>query len=111
MTTSKQPKTSSTRGRRNRERGKEGEREIANLCTQDLGIPTKRILGQERDGGQDVPIGRLLAQVKRRKRIGGVYEWLEGADVLCMRGDGKEWLVVMRWPLFVELAREEICKT
>lgn len=96
-------------GRRNRQRGQEGEREIVGLVRADFGIELKgRRLGQERDGGHDVDIGPLRAQVKRRKRIAGLYEWLEGADVACIRSDGKGWLVVMDWPMFAKLAREEV---
>jgi hypothetical protein len=98
-------------GRNNRRRGQSGEREIVDLVRNDLGIDLKgRRLGQERDGGHDVDIGSLKAQVKRRKRLAGLYEWLEGADVACVRADGKGWLVAMPWETFVRLAREEIVK-
>ena len=98
-------------GRRNRQRGQEGEREIVALVRADLGLDLKgRRLGQERDGGHDVDIGYLRAQVKRRKRLKALYEFLEGADVACLRADGERWLVLMDWPLFVKLAREELAK-
>lgn len=101
----------SSRGRNNRRRGQTGEREIVQLVRDDLGIALEgRRLGQERDGGHDVDIGSLRCQVKRRKRVAGLYEWLEGADVLTLRADGEKWLVVMDWPMFVKLAREEITK-
>ena len=96
-------------GRRNRQRGQEGEREIVELVRQDFGIDLKgRRLGQERDGGHDVDIGTLRAQVKRRKRLNALYAFLDGADVACIRADGKEWLILMDWALFVKLAREEV---
>ena len=99
---------SQRRGRRNRQRGQEGEREIVELVRADFGLELKgRRLGQERDGGHDVDIGTLRAQVKRRKRL-ALYEWMEGADVVVARGDGEKWLVIMEWPLFVKMAREEI---
>jgi hypothetical protein len=98
-------------GRRNRQRGQEGEREIVALVRDDLGLDLKgRNLGQERDGGHDVDIGGLRAQVKRRKKLGNLYEWLSDADVLCVRADGQKWLVAMTWPMFVKLVREEIVK-
>jgi hypothetical protein len=101
----------SQRGKNNRRRGQSGERELVQLCRDDLGIDHEgRRLGQERDGGHDVDIGPLRAQVKRRKRVAGLYEFLEGADVLAIRADGKKWLMVMDWQMFVRLAREEICK-
>ena len=96
-------------GRNNRRRGQDGEREIVALVREHFGIALEgRRLGQERDGGHDVDIGPLKAQVKRRKRVAGLYEWLEGADLATIRADGKDWLVVMPWPLFAKLAREEI---
>lgn len=99
-----------SRGRNNRKRGQCGEREIVQLVRDDLGLELKgRRLGQERDGGHDVDIGHLRAQVKRKKRVAGFYEWLEGADLVCIRADGKKWLVAMPWDLFVKLAREELC--
>ena len=98
-------------GRRNRQRGQEGEREIVALVRADFGLELKgRRLGQERDGGHDVDIGTLRAQVKRRKRLKALYEFLDGADVACIRADGKDWLVLMNWGLFVKLAREEVVK-
>ena len=104
--------SAASKGRRNRQRGQEGEREIVDLCRQDLGLVLKgRRLGQERDSGHDVDIGPLRAQVKRRKVPGPLYQFLENADVLCYRADSKEWLVVMRWPLFAKLAREEVAAT
>lgn len=101
--------SAASRGRRNRQRGQEGEREIVALVRQDLGLELNgRRLGQERDSGHDVDIGTLRAQVKRRKRLNALYSFLEGADVACIRADGKQWLVLMEWPLFVKLAREEL---
>ena len=99
------------RGKNNRVRGQNGEREIVQLVRDDLGLELKgRRLGQERDGGHDVDIGPLRAQVKRRKAVAGLYEFLDGADVLAIRADGERWLMVMDWPMFVRLAREEIRK-
>lgn len=96
-------------GKNNRRRGQTGERELVQLVRNDFGLELKgRRLGQERDGGHDVDIGNLAAQVKRRKRLAGLYEWLDGADVVCIRADGKDWLVAMPWALFVKLAREEV---
>lgn len=96
-------------GRRNRQRGQEGEREVVALIREDFGIAHKgRNLGQERDGGEDIDLGAWKVQVKRRKRIAGLYEWLGNADLATIRADGKGWLVVMPWPLFAKLAREEV---
>ena len=100
-----------SRGRNNRRRGQSGEREIVDLVRADFGLELKgRRLGQERDGGHDVDIGSLRAQVKRRKALKTLYAFLEASDVACLRADGERWLVLMDWPLFVRLAREEIVR-
>lgn len=96
-------------GKRNRQRGQEGEREIVQKIRDDFGIAHKgRNLGQERDGGADVALGPWMIEVKRRRRIAGLYEWLDHSDLAAIRADGKGWLVVMPWELFAKLAREEI---
>jgi hypothetical protein len=96
------------RGKRNRQRGQEAERELCALIEADLGITTKRLLGQERDRGHDINLGPLRIEVKRRKRVGNLYDWLQGADAVAIRGDGQEWLVTLPWPLFARLVREEV---
>ena len=106
------------RGKRNRQRGQEGEREVANLLTDNLGIPVKRLLGQERDKGADILTKPYRWEIKRRKRIGMIYEWLEEAQnslqnaterpVVAFRADGKGWVVAMPILEFIKLIREEI---
>ena len=101
--------TAVRRGANNRRRGQSGEREVVALIRDNFGIEHKgRNLGQERDGGSDIDLGPWKVEVKRRKKIANFYEWLENSDLVAARADGKEWLVVMPWPLFVKLAREEI---
>lgn len=97
------------RGRNNRIRGQAGERELVGMIRDDFGIAHKgRNLGQERDGGTDVKLGPWAIEVKRRKKVANLYEWLLEADIAALRADGKGWLVVMPWALFVKLAREEV---
>lgn len=108
----------SARGRNNRRRGQSGERELCMLLRAEFGIATKRNLGQERDSGTDVHIGPFRIEVKRRKRIAGLYEWLGQAievaaevgeyPALAVRADGQQWLVVMTFEDWATLAREEI---
>ena len=95
-------------GRRNRQRGQEGEREVCSLLTEWLQLPEAltRNLGQERDGGHDVSlkIAKMKIEVKRRKRVANLYEWLDDADVVALRGDGSPWLMVMpmhKWALLM----------
>jgi len=102
----------SRRGRNNKRRGSTGEREICALLAAEFGIPVKRNLGQARDGGHDVTLHPFAIEVKRRARIAGLYEWIAqaqgGEPVVMVRGDGREWLVVMRFGAWCKLAREEI---
>lgn len=107
----KQEKNSTAvkRGANNRRRGQSGEREVVALIRDHFGIEHKgRNLGQERDGGSDIDLGSWKIEVKRRKKIANFYEWLENADLVAARADGKDWIIVMPWHLFVKLAREEI---
>lgn len=106
-------RTSSQRGRRNRQRGQEGEREVCAILTDSVGA-TKRNLGQERDSGTDVRRGKWGLEVKRRRKVAGLYEWLEQAKTggdygaVCVRADGKEWLVCLPLADFIRIAREEL---
>ena len=106
--------SAASRGRRNRQRGQEGEREIANILTEHIG-PTKRNLGQERDSGTDIGRGQWKLEVKRRKRVAGFYEWMAQAEgngghygAVCIRADGDDWLVCVRLKDFIRCAREEL---
>jgi Holliday junction resolvase len=88
-----------------RRKGKQGETEAVHFL-RDHGFPdASRMLGQSRDGGADIVTGGYVWEIKRRKRIGLVYEWLTqvkeattqyvGAKpVLLIRADNEEWLIV-----------------
>jgi hypothetical protein len=103
--------------RRSREKGKDGEREVAKILSEQLGLVVRRKLGQARDGGHDLTqTGRFAWEVKRRKGI-AVHEWVEQCVAACgphdtpvvaCRGDGKEWLVVMRLEDALPLIRGEL---
>ena len=76
-------------GRSQRVKGATFERDIA----QQLGA--KRNIGQARDGGDDITLGRLRIECKRRKRLGTVQAWLAQATAACDR-DGDIPVVVAR---------------
>jgi len=90
-----------------RTKGAAGEREFCKLLASHGFPDPKRLLGQARDGGGDIPTPPLLWEVKRRKGI-AVYAFMEQAEAalaaredcampcVAMRGDGKDWLIVMR---------------
>jgi len=100
-----------------RTKGAGGEREVCAFLRDSLGIDVRRKLGQARDGGHDIDLPGFNVEVKRRKRIAGLYDWMDqcggwihSKPVVMLRADGREWLVVMKLPDWVELAREEIAK-
>ena len=103
-------------GASQRRKGAAGERELANLLSEQLGWVCKRNIGQARDGGDDITTGRFRWEVKRRKGI-AVHEWVEQAvrasgpsdiPVVACRGDGKGWPVVMRLEDALPLIRGEL---
>lgn len=91
-------------GKSQRTKGAVGEREVCHLIQDTLGVEAKRNLSQTREGGCDIAVGPFHIEVKRRAKIGGIYDWMEQAEASCMSGehpvvfcraDGKKWLVVM----------------
>lgn len=102
-------------GRAQRVKGAVGERELAALLSDWLGVAVKRNLGQERDSGADLSTGRVRWEVKRHERL-SVMEWCKQAQksakdheipIVAFRQDGEEWRVVMRLRDVLPLLREE----
>lgn len=100
-----------------RNKGAAGEREVCSLIREHLGIKAVRNLMQTRDGGADIKLNPYSIEVKRRARIGLIYDWMAQAKanstaserplVLC-KADGKEWLAVMPLEELSRLIREEL---
>ena len=80
-------------GKRQRERGAETEREVANYLAAVIGVEVKRKLGQARDSGEDISLPPFRMEVKRRKRL-AVMDFMRQ----CEKGSLPEEipLVVMR---------------
>ena len=85
-------------------KGAAGEREVCHLIQDTLGVEAKRNLSQTREGSCDIAVGPYHVEVKRRARIGQIYDWMEQAAESCPNGeqpivfcraDKKPWLVVM----------------
>lgn len=101
-------------GKTNRRRGATGERELCKLIEDAFGVSCKRLLGQERDGGHDISLPPFVIEVKRRKAVANLYQWLDNVDrgltvpAVALRADGKGWLVVMHFDDFAMIAREEV---
>jgi Holliday junction resolvase len=99
-----------------RNKGAKGEREVANLLSEQLGWVVRRNIGQARDGGDDLTIGQFRVEVKRKKGI-AVHAFMDQVAAACgptdvpmvvMRGDGKGWLVMLRLEDAVPLIREAL---
>ncbi len=99
-----------------RRKGQVGEREIAAILTDQLGWVVNRTLNQTRDGGHDIETGQFRWEVKRRAKL-SVYAFMEqaqkscekeGTPVVVMRGDGEEWLVMMRLDDILPLIRDQL---
>lgn len=83
-----------------------------------LGRKVQRNIGQARDGGNDIDIGPLVVECKRRKTLGTVYGWLNQAiaavksegkrPVVVARQDAGESIVILRLTDFLELTHDEL---
>jgi len=102
------------RGRRNK--GATGERELAGILTDQLGVAVKRNLGQARDGGDDMTVGKFRIECKRHERL-QIDTWCEQVEACAQAGDvpvviyrrnGKPWRVVLRLEDFIPMMRGEL---
>jgi Holliday junction resolvase len=111
-------------GASQRTKGAVFERDIATLFSDVFGRVVKRNIGQARDGGDDITMGPLAVECKRRKTMTTMYSWLKQAEkavtqldlfgdtpripVVVARADNEGAVVVMRLEQFLELAGPEI---
>lgn len=80
-------------GKRSRNKGARGEREVARLLGGER-VPLSGASGGSFTG--DVRALELLWEVKLRGNgFRQLYRWLEGVDALAVRADRQEWLAVM----------------
>lgn len=111
-------------GKAQRTKGAVYEREVAQAFTDAIDLPGvefKRNIGQARDGGNDIDIGPLVVECKRRKSLTGLYSWMEQAEaaaherwrvghtgypVVVMREDEGESLILLRLEDFLTLAKD-----
>lgn len=103
-----------------RRKGKAGELEVVHMLADHWGVKAERNLDQTREGGCDIPVPPWHIEVKRRARIGNIYEWMKQAQDSCggsdtpvvfCRGDGRKWLVVMEAETFLKVGREEVANS
>jgi Holliday junction resolvase len=103
-------------GKMARNKGATGERELAAILTNELGFKVERKLGQARDGGDDIQIGKYRIEVKRRETL-RPDAWAEQVEEACQPGDvpvvayrrnGKPWRVIVPLDWFIKQVRESI---
>ena len=99
-----------------RTKGAAGEREVVNIIRDTLGLEVFRNLNQTREGGCDINLPPFCVEVKRRARIGQVYDWIRQAEDAChlgerpvviARADGKGWLAIQPLNQWLSQIREE----
>ena len=104
-------------GKFSRDKGNRVEREFVNKLKNE-GIPACRVPLSGAAGGDftgDLHVDwhkrRLIAEVKCRKGGNGfksIQHWLGSNDLLFLKSDRNEPLVVMPWGMFLELATEPV---
>lgn len=103
-------------GKSQREKGRRAEVELAALLTESLGVAVKRNLGQARDSGDDITVGKFRIECKRHNRL-SVMEWCRQVEEACgdgdvpivaFRQDGQQWRVVMRLDDLLPMLRGEL---
>lgn len=70
-------------GKMQRTKGASYEREVCNVIGAYLGIEVKRHIGQARDGGNDITVGPLVIECKRRKTLKTLRDWFDQAKAAC----------------------------
>lgn len=100
-----------------RTKGASYEREVCQVFSDALDQPVKRNIGQARDGGNDIDVGPLRVECKRRKSLGTLESWMQQAEEGCpidkypaviTRSDGGESMIVMKLEDFLSLAGNNI---
>lgn len=99
-------------GRYAKQKGERGEREVCALITKVTGEPSKRKLGQAREGGGDVDWGPFLLEVKARQTV-AMPAWqeqvraaVEGTDqvpAVVWRRKGEEFWIAVPFEQFLTI--------
>lgn len=98
-----------------RNKGASYEREVCAVLSEATGKKVQRHIGQARDGGNDITVGSLVIECKRRKTLGTVEGWLKQAKaavsspeqtpVVVARSDGGESLAILSFADFLKLTQ------
>ena len=95
-------------GRRSRDKGARAERALVRFL-QDRGFAAEKISGMYKPGADiSVPLlgrGRRVEVKVRSAGFRQLYEWLDGRDLLIVRSDRRQPLVVLPLRLAAEVAQ------
>lgn len=101
-----------------RTKGAVYEREVCDVFTVATGRKIQRHIGQARDGGNDITVGKLVLECKRRKTLGTVEGWLaqaqaatvsaEQAAVVIARSDGGKSFAIVYLDDFLKIVKPEV---
>ena len=96
-------------GKPSRDKGLRVERELVNKL-KESGVDAKRVpLSGAAEGFKgDIQIGDLIAEVKARKDGAGfktLEYWLGDNDVLFLKKNNTDPMVILTWDLFVEMIK------
>lgn len=109
-------------GKSQRTKGAVYEREVALAFSQAFGTKYDRNIGQARDGGNDIDVGPLVVECKRRKTLITLRKWFDQAKaaatgksaniplipLIVCREDSGESLAVLRLDDFLALIRPAV---
>ena len=102
-----------------RTKGAVFEREVCDLFSDAFGRKITRNIGQSRDGGNDIDVGCLVAECKRRASLKTLRGWMAQAraavtspdrvPVVVMREDGaSKPMVLLEWDDFMFLSGDVV---
>lgn len=103
-------------GRGKRNKGAAGEREVAGILTDHLGVAVKRNLGQARDGADDLTVEHFRLEVKRQERL-QIDAWSQQVEacanpsevpVVVYRRNGQPWRVCLLLDDFIPMMRDQL---
>lgn len=99
-------------GRYAKQKGERGEREVCGIITRLTGEPSKRKLGQAREGGGDVDWGPFLLEVKARQTV-SMPAWQEQVRIaanesgqvpaVVWRRKGEEFWIALPFEEFISI--------
>ena len=100
-------------GRMSRNKGAGAEREFAALVSAAVGVEVKRKLGQAREGGDDLQLGKFRFEIKRHENL-AIMAWVRQIEacvekwevpVVAFRQSQQEWRCVIKLKDLLDLLK------